>query len=49
MQRKSEAKRAVAGVVAENQARLYEIEAEIAYRRYVTGGLSVHIKRLTTI
>ena len=49
VQRKSDEKRAVAGVVAENQARLSEIQAEIAYRQYVTGGLSVHIKRLTTI
>lgn len=48
-QRASDAKRAVAGIVAENQARLREIESELAYREYVGNGAKVHIRRLTAI
>lgn len=49
IQRAGNEKRAVAGEVAENQARLVEIEAELAYRQYVKGGVTLHIKRLTTL
>ncbi len=49
VQRAGNEKRAVAGIVAENQARLREIEEELAYRDYVTDGLAVHLKRLIQI
>jgi hypothetical protein len=49
IQRVSEQKRDAAGDLAVNQARLREIEAELAYRDYVKGGPMVHIKRLTTL
>ena len=49
IQRAGDEKRAMAGFVAENQARVQEIEAELAYRQSLNAGLAVHIKRLTTI
>jgi hypothetical protein len=48
-QRAADQKRAAAGFMAENQARLREIESELSYRAYTAGGVAVHIKRLTTI
>ena len=49
IQRASDRKRVVAGEVAGNQARLAEIEAELAYRDYTNSGLALHISRLTKL
>ena len=49
IQRAGDEKRALAGLLAEHSARLNEIQAELAYRNYVNSGMTIHIRRLTTI
>lgn len=49
IQRAGNEKREMAGVMAENTARLHEIQSELAYRDYRNSGMKVHIERLTTI
>jgi hypothetical protein len=47
IKRTSERIRNVTGEIAEREARLRELEQEIAYRKRLAGGLEVHLHRLT--
>ena len=49
VQRAGNQKREAAADLAVLQARLREIEAELAYRDYTRGGMELHIRRLTTL
>jgi hypothetical protein len=49
IQRAGAEKRALGGVVAEHRARLTEIQAELAYRDFMNGGMATHVRRLTSI
>ncbi len=49
IQRSSSALRATSQEVATREARLAEVQKELDYRAVLAGGLSLHIKRLTTL